>query len=304
MTGTTGLAARIASMIVSPKWIMLNGLWCKVQGNMISGTERQEFLREGYLVVPDVVPGDMCACVIQAIMDHAGVDLEDPGSWYTETREGHGILPLHHHQALWDVRQHPPVYEIFQTLYDEDALWVTMDRVSWKPPASAQSADWKRSAVHWDCDPWRTEGLGIQGLVYLTDTEADQGPFCCVPSIYKDLDAWRAAHRDDDDRLRPDVGEDELVPVTAKAGSLVLWHRLMPHTSRINRSAEHRFVQYVAMNPAGDADQRGQQVRDYSEKMPPAWAIRQKVPGQQMPEPGEPAQLTELGRKLVGLESW
>ncbi|MBD3648976.1 MAG: phytanoyl-CoA dioxygenase family protein [Pseudomonadales bacterium] len=266
--------------------------------------DRERFLEEGWLVVPDVVPPEMCRRVIDAIIDYADIDLDDPAGWYTETREGHGILPLHHEQALWDIRQHPPVYDIFRQLYEEDALWVTMDRVSWKPPASEQTRAWKQAAVHWDCDPWNEEVLGIQGLVYLVDTEPDQGAFCCVPSIYRNLDVWREQHRDDDDRRRPDVSESDLMPVGAKAGSLVLWHRLMPHTSSLNRSAQHRFVQYVAMLPAGNEAQRRQQVKDYEEKMPPAWAIRQQVPGQQMPEPGEPAQLTELGRKLVGLDRW
>ncbi|MEX2326983.1 MAG: phytanoyl-CoA dioxygenase family protein, partial [Pseudomonadales bacterium] len=214
---------------------------------------------------------------------------------------GHGIVPLHHHQALWNVRQHPAVYEVFRDLYGRDDLWVTMDRVSYKPPAAARRPDWCREPVHWDCDPWSFDDLSIQGLVYLTDTDETQGAFSCVPAIYRDLDNYRAAHVAAESRRHPDVSDNDLKAITGTAGSLVLFHRLLPHTSRLNESAQHRFVQYVAMQPVGTEADRQQRIREWQERLPPAWAIRQKIAGQQIPEPGEPARLTELGKRLVGI---
>lgn len=263
---------------------------------------REQFLRDGYLVIPDVVPLSLCERVIGAITEFAGVKAD-----HTEGIErfaGLGIVPVHHHQTLWDVRQHPGLYDVFRTLYGEDALWVSMDRAGYKPPASAHTRQWQRAPVHWDCDPWHFNDLSLQGLVYLSDTGPDQGPFSCVPSIYRDLDAYRFKHKDSPDRRNPVVSEDDLIGIPGKAGSLVVFHRLMPHTNRINTTDRPRFVQYVTMQPAGGEEERLRRVQDWQHKMPPLWAIQQKIQWQQIPEPGDPAVLTNLGEKLVGVSAW
>ena len=267
---------------------------------MIDESSRQQFLEQGYLVIPEVIPEDLCRRVVDAILAFTGVRPDEPSSWQTARFAGLGIVPLHHHQALWDVRQHLRLYEAFRDLYQTQALWVTMDRVGYKPPDTSA----KRAPVHWDCDAWSFEGLGIQGLVYLTDTSVDQGAFCCVPSIYRDLRSWLDAHESDDDRRHPLVDEADIVPVAGGTGSLVVFHRLMPHTNGCNTSARPRFAQYVTMNPAGSDVERADRIDQWRDNMPPAWALRQKVDGQQIPEPGGPARLSELGRKLVGLDRW
>lgn len=267
---------------------------------IVSQQAREQFLEQGYLVVPDVVPVDLRQRVIDAILSYTGVNPDDPTTWKWGNGLDHGIVPLHHDQALWDVRQHPKLYEAFTDVYAQPDLWVSMDRVSYKSP----DLDDRRAAVHWDCDPWQFEALAVQGLVYLTDTDADQGAFTCVPSIYRNLREWCTEHEDDPDRRFPRVDESDLVAVPGSAGSLVIFHRLMPHTSGINHSQTHRFVQYVTMQPAGGDDERDQRVKEWQERLPPAWAIRQKIAGQQIPEPGEPPALTELGRKLVGVDHW
>lgn len=268
----------------------------------IGAAQRQQFLDEGYLVVPGVVPPELCRRVVDAILDFTGVDLNDPATWFNERFAGLGIVPLHHHQALWDVRQHPDVYAVFRAIYQRDDLWVSMDRAGYKPPASEATRDWRRAAVHWDCDPWVLDDLGLQGLVYLTDTTAEQGAFSCVPSIYKNLPAWRAAHADDENRRYPQVADKDIVPVPGGAGSLVVFHRLMPHTNGLNRASLPRFAQYVTMTPAGEEEERQSRIRLWQTNMAPEWAVRQKVAGQVIPEPGGPAHLSELGRKLVGVD--
>ena len=264
---------------------------------------RQTFIDEGYLVIPGVIPPGLCEAVIDAIREFTGVDPDRPGVDEVDRFAGLGIVPIHHHQALWDVRQHPALHEVFARLYADERLWVTIDRAGYKPPASAATRDWEMAAVHWDCNPWRQVEFGIQGLVYLTDTSEDQGAFSCVPSIYRNLDRWLADH-DEQTGRRPDIGSEPLVPVAGAAGSLVVFHRLMPHTNGRNLSDRPRLAQYVSMDPAGAEAARIERIGLWQDKMPPAWAARQKVPGQVVPEPGEPATLTALGRKLLGVDVW
>lgn len=271
---------------------------------MLSATEKDRFMEEGYLVIPDLVPDYLCQEVIDTIVDYLGLNLNEPESWYSEKHEGHGIVPLHHAQSLWNIRQLESIHEVYSDLYATEKLWVTMDRASYKPPLSEHSRDYKKAPLHWDCDPWTYDGLGVQGLVYLTDTEAHQGAFCCVPSLYKNLQSYLRDNADDDQARWPRVDEKDVVRVPGTQGSLVLFHRLMPHSSGLNQSASHRFVQYVAMEPEGNKTLRQQRIENWRECLPPQWAIRQKIEAQQIPEPGPAADLTDLGRKLVGIDSW
>ena len=254
----------------------------------------------GYVVVDGVVPNALCEAVIEAVASFLDVDPGDTSTW--GVAHGHGIVPLHHHPALWEVRQHPAVHAIFAELYGAPALWSSVDRASFKPPAGDESV--RVSKLHWDADPRQPKhSAGYQGLVYLTDTDADQGAFCCAPEIYRDLPDWLATHRD---TINEALGEatPNATRVGGKAGSLLIWSRLMPHSSARNDGTRPRWVQYVTMSPASGEAARLKLAAAFRDKRAPAWALRQKVKGQLDPEPGPLAELTSLGRRLAGLEAW
>lgn len=271
---------------------------------MIGASDRARFFDQGYLVVENVVPPDLCAQVRAVISEFTGVVEEDRSTWCRQGTQGHGIVPVHHAQALWDVRQLPAMHAAFAALYGTERLWVTIDRVSVKVPASLFDAPYRVDPLHWDGDPRRGGELSIQGLVYLTDTPPEQGAFCCVPGLFRELDQWLPLHQHDPNPLQPDCTGYELSPIGGPAGSLVLWDRRMPHTSTANLGDRPRWVQYVAMNPAGDETARAALARLHREKRAPGWALRQNVAGQLNPEPGEPAMLTPLGRRLAGVDAW
>lgn len=58
----------------------------------------------------------------------------------------------------------------------------------------------------------------------------------------------------------------------------------------------------VAMHPVADNQERHERVQLWNDKRPPSWW--RPWPNQIDLEPGEPARLGELGRKLVGLDHW
>jgi Phytanoyl-CoA dioxygenase (PhyH) len=265
---------------------------------------RDQLLEQGWLLIPGIVPKAYCERAAAALCEFIAVDPDDSKTWRNYVAQGHGIIPLHHHQALWDVRQLPQIHALFAAIYQTEKLWVTFDRGSFKVPSSYHESGFEMNPVHWDGDPRVTEELGVQGLVYLTDTPAEQGAFAMVPDLYRSLDDWLAPGRTNAEVRRPDVSGYPLVPVGGEQGTMVLWHRKMPHTSLANNSDRPRLVQYVAMNHLGDEAARLRNGRDCLVKRPPAWAIRQKVPGQMDPEPGPPVQLTALGRRLAGVDPW
>lgn len=271
---------------------------------MISESDKQCFFDQGYLLVENVVPESLCAAVRSTICEYLGMTEDDPASWPESQSTGHGIVPIHHPQALWDVRQHPAVHQTFAALHGTRSLWVTADRVSFKTPDPEASEGFPAEAIHWDGNPRTLDRLSLQGLVYLTDTAADQGAFCCVPGLYRELDSYLEAHPEHADGRRPVVAPEDIEVVPGSAGSMVLWHRKMPHSSTVNCSDRPRWVQYVAMDPEGDDKARAERVVEFNNAMPPGWAIVQNVPGQELPESCGAATLTELGRRLVGVDHW
>jgi hypothetical protein len=271
---------------------------------MISESDKQRFFDQGYLLVEDVVPESLCAAVRSTICEYFGMTEDDPGSWPERQSHGHGIVPIHHRQALWDLRQHPAVHQTFAALHGTEALWVTTDRVSFKTRDPGATEQEPAEAIHWDGNPTRLDSLSIQGLVYLTDTTADQGAFCCVPKLYRHLDGYLEMHPDHAESRRPLVDPKDIEAIPGPAGSMVLWHRKMPHSSSVNLTDRPRWVQYVAMDPVGDDEARHQRIAEFSDAMPPKWAIVQNVPGQELPEACGAAQLSELGRRLVGVDAW
>lgn len=267
---------------------------------MLTKATKDALAERGYAVVNGVVPKPLCEAVIEAVASFLHVDPGDASTW--GVAHGHGIVPLHHHPALWEVRQHPAVHAIFAELYGSRALWSSVDRASFKPPAGDETV--RISKLHWDADPRQPKDVaGYQGLVYLTDTDDHQGAFCCAPEIYRDLPDWLETHRDS---ITEELAEatPHAKRVGGKAGSLLIWSRLMPHSSARNDGARPRWVQYVTMSPAADEAARLKLAAAFREKRAPGWALRQKVRGQRDPEPGPVAELTSLGRRIAGLEAW
>jgi hypothetical protein len=272
---------------------------------MISDADKQQFFKQGYLVVPNVVPQAHCDAAVAAICRYLHVDLDDPATWYTTSTQGHGIVPVHHDPAFWSIRQLPTVHQVFSRLYGTDALWVSMDRASFKPPADGWSEQVYVDPIHWDGDPRTDTPLSIQGLIYLMNTEIEQGGFCCVPQAFENLPEFLNQQTSDAlATMRPDIDDMHVNTVAAPAGSLVLWNRRMPHTSTANQANRPRLTQYVGMELTGDEEQRLKRVELFHSKRPPAWAVRQQIADQQIPEIQPDIALSELGRRLVGIDRW
>lgn len=269
---------------------------------VISEADKRKFEENGYLLVRGLVPESLCAEVRITISEYLSFVEQDPATW--PASRGHGVINLFHSQSLWNVRQHPPVHDAFASLHGTENLWVGTDRVSFKVRDAGEPAPGPAEPVHWDGNPAMLRERSLQGLLYLTDTAEDQGAFCCVSEIYRNLDAYLVDHPEHADGRKPDVEGLELDVVGGPAGSMVIWDRRLPHSSTRNLTDRPRWVQYIALDPVGDEAARKARVLEFEAKMPPAWALRQSVPGQEIPEPGPLPELDALGRKLVGLDFW
>ena len=96
--------------------------------------------------------------------------------------------------------------------------------------------------------------------------------------------------------------QKEAVPVAGKAGDLVIWHSALPHGSSPNSAEYPRMAQYITMSPAPNGG------TDTNEKRVTGWRERLTGLGKEAKEKehyqGKTAELTPLGKKLLGFEPW
>jgi ectoine hydroxylase-related dioxygenase (phytanoyl-CoA dioxygenase family) len=270
----------------------------------------------GYVVIPNAVPQENLDRMVETIWQFLDMDPDDAETWYKYkpyTREdrcspisGAGMVEMYQHQALWDNRQHPKIHQAFAEIWDDEKLWVSLDRANMKPPARDDRPEWgHQGMIHWDMDtseqPIR---FGVQGVLYLTDTAENQGGFQCVPGFNNTFEEWVKTQPEDRNPRHPDLADLEVKSIAGKAGDLLIWHRLLAHGNGHNTSDQPRLAQYITMSPAPKDNEEGRQARIK------AWQERRPMsnwPGDARDwehEKQETAVLTELGRKLLGVDLW
>ena len=284
--------------------------------NVLSKADRAFWEENGYVIVPNAVPQENLDRMVEAIWWFLDMDPEDSETWYKHkpfTRDNRcspisagGMVEMYQHQAIWDNRQHPKVYQAFAEIWGEEKLWVSLDRANMKPPAREDKPDWNnRGMIHWDLDTSQQPiQFGVQGVLYLTDTAEDQGGFQCVPGFNNTFEEWVKTQPEDRNPHNPDLAGLDVKVIPGNAGDLLIWHRLLAHGNGHNISDKPRLAQYITMSPAPADDESARQARVTS------WQERRPMPNW----PGDPraweqekqqmAELTSLGKKLLGVDPW
>lgn len=270
---------------------------------------RAEIEDNGYAIVPNVVPKDLLDPVVEDIWRHTGADPNDRESWYKSGIVAPtGMVEMYHYPSMWNVRQFPRLHAIFAEVHGTEQLWVSIDRVNLKPPADpAHPEHDHKGFIHWDTDTSKYPDIPfrVQGVVALTDTDAAMGGFQCIPEIYRELDAWIARQPSDRDPRRPDITGYAITKLAMRAGDLVIWTTLLPHGNGHNVTNRPRLAQYVTMNPTEEhnAELRETRINCWQKSLPmPSPAFKGDPRGLEQQTP--PAELTPLGRKLLGLDRW
>lgn len=201
---------------------------------------------DGYVVLRQAITPDETRAAEQLLWETLGACPEDPETWYGK-RAGGIMVPIYQHPALEPARRSPRVHKAFAQLWGREDLWVTVDRMSFNPPERPGSR-FKGPHLHWDVSLVWPIPFATQGMLYLTDTEADQGAFRLVPGFHRRIRAWLEELGDADPR-EEDLSA-EAIGIAAGAGDLVIWRWDLPHGASPNRSTRPRMAQYVNMYPA------------------------------------------------------
>jgi hypothetical protein len=280
---------------------------------VLSDADWKFWIENGYIVIKNVVPKEQTERLANFLWEFEEKDPHDPETWYTPSRAemqmkeliNTGMVEVYNHQYLWDNRQVQKVYDAFVDIWGTEKLWVTIDRANLNFPIRP-GFEYK-GFIHWDYDP-ETKPQNVQGVLALADqTDENMGGFQCVPELFRTYDTWKLTQPANRDHFKPDVSGFELVKVKMEAGDLLIFNSLQPHGIRPNKSGDKvRIAQYIAMMPAQEDDEQLRQWRISS------WRDRKAPEGYAFP--GDPrnweqtryraAELSPLGKKLLGLERW
>lgn len=282
---------------------------------VLSEEDWQFWIREGYVVIKQAVPREQALATADFLWEFEEKDPHNPETWYTAPRAdmqmkelvGTGMVEVYNHQMLWNNRQMPRVYDAFVDIWGTEKLWVTIDRANLNFPI--RPGHTYNAFIHWDYDP-ETRPQNVQGVLALADqTDENMGGFQCIPELYRTYDTWKLTQPEDRNRFQPDTTglEAHIVKVKLEAGDLLIFNSTQPHGIRANRSENKvRIAQYISMMPAEEDNEALRQWRINS------WKNRVAPSGYAFP--GDPrnweqtryqtAELSDLGKKLLGLEKW
>jgi hypothetical protein len=223
---------------------------CVPPGEPVLTAEDLAFWEEnGYVVLHDAVPPENCAAAERAIYEFLHMDPEKPDTWYGGP-QGHSIwIPLQHDAAFWANRDSPRIQRAFAQLWGRPDMWCSVDQGGMNPP---ERPGWRFPGphLHWDVSLALPIPFGVQGILYLTDTAADQGAFVCVPGFHRRIEDWLRSLPEGADPRTQDLSGLGAIPIAGRAGDLIIWHHALPHGSSPNRARVPRVAQYIKMQPS------------------------------------------------------
>ena len=273
------------------------------------------WIENGYVVIKNAVSRKKALKTANFIWEFDDKNPNDQSTWYSKARAememkelaGTGMVEVYNNQFLWDNRQTQKVYDSFADIWGIEKLWTTIDRANLNFPIRPNFE--YEGFIHWDYDP-DTKPQNVQGVLALSDqSDQNMGGFQCIPWLYRNYNSWKLTQPIDRDKFKPNIEglEDNLVKVSLEAGDLLIFNSTLPHGIRPNNSKDKvRIAQYISMMPAQEDD------KDLVSWRINSW--KNRVAPQGYAFPGDPrnweqtkyktANLTELGKKILGLDKW
>ncbi|HYF30358.1 MAG TPA: phytanoyl-CoA dioxygenase family protein [Chitinophagaceae bacterium] len=207
----------------------------------------------GYVIVRNAVPKHDCEESVQVICDFLGIDIQDPATWYQQHFSRQGIMvQLFQHPVLERNRKANTIKGAYEQLWGKTGLWMNTDRVSFNPPENERWT-FPGPRLHWDVSLELPIPFGLQGLLYLTDTQENQGAFTLVPGFHNIIETWINSLPAGADPRMQDLYQLGPKPIAAYAGDFILWHQALPHGSSPNTHTLPRIVQYINYLPIDGA---------------------------------------------------
>lgn len=216
---------------------------------VLSAEDLEHWQREGWVRVSAAIPPEACAATAEAIWQVQGMDPDNPATWGKGPLQQCVFVQMFRHPALDANRRSRRVHKALAQLWGHSDLWMTCDRVGFNPP-ERPGMPFPGPGMHWDVSLVPPVPFGVQGILYLTDTPAEQGAFALVPGMHHTVEQWAAALPAG---LNPNTVAAQtmaMTPIAGRAGDLILWHHALPHGPTPNHGTRPRLVHYMTMFPA------------------------------------------------------
>lgn len=286
----------------------------KLPLRVLSAADFEHWQTYGFIVVKQAVPAVNVEALQKLLWKFQEMNPKDPSTWNAAQLRSHamkelnnsGMVEIYNHQALWDNRQEQRVYDAFVDIWDEEKLWVTIDRANLNTPNRSGRAF--AGFIHTDVDTTLDPlPVNVQGVLSLVDVDGETGGFQCVPQLFRTFEDWKKRQPKGRDGFKPNVDGYDVYPVPMKAGDLMIFNSLLAHGIRPNTSEDKvRMAQYIAMTPADESNTelRERRVQSWKERRAPEGFAFPGDPREWERTKYDTAVLTSLGRKLLGLDSW
>ena len=263
---------------------------------MLSQAQVDQFNREGFLVIEDVIDADTRAAVIaeyEALMDRLYGEWQAEGlvqpatpdmgfweklevaykagfDWYQplDISLPHSDIsldtPMHHGPAVFDMARHPRILDIAESLIGPELTSNPIQHVRIKPPERLVDAGEQRAHIV-STDWHQDKGVTLESAdqtefvtvwLAITDATVENGCLQVIPGI-EDALLPHCTLKQPGIKDRYLPNRDPL-PVPVKAGGAVIFHPLTPHGSLSNVSDGYRWSFDLRYNVTGQSTGRDQ----------------------------------------------
>lgn len=250
---------------VFQEWLMKNKIKSQpadlsisevITENVLTPDDIDFWNKNGYVVLKNVITQNQCIETQNAIWDFLNATPDNPESWYKNHEAQRGLMLLFsNHPALNANRESPQIRKAYEQLYGTEKIYKTIDKVSFNPPEN-NGFRFLGSALHWDVSLETPIPFVLQGMLYLTDCNENDGAFYCVPGFHLEIEKWLSSLPEN--TMPREVAPKVLKPVaiTGTAGDFIIWHQALPHCATANHGQYPRMVQYLTYLPVQQSIQK------------------------------------------------
>ena len=312
--GKLTAAAEANNLAANFKRTPLRDIQKKLPLRVLTEADFKHWQTYGFVVVRQAVPAVNVERLVSFLWEFQEMDPNNQDTWTGGQLRAHvmkelnnsGMVEVYNHQTLWDNRQCQRVYDAFVDVWDDERLWVSIDRANLNTPN--RNGRTFSGFIHTDIDTTLEPlPVNVQGVLSLVNSDTETGGFQCVPELFRTFEEWKKRQPAGRDGFKPDVTGFEVYPVPMKAGDLLIFNSLLAHGIRPNTSENKvRMAQYISMSPAdsGDAALRERRIGSWRERRAPEGYAFPGDPREWERTKYGTAELTPLGRRLLGVDLW
>lgn len=300
---------------------------------------------DGVAVIPNVLSEAECIQLRESVWTELKYVTKDRFNFddITTWREFYNFYPLHsmllqhfslgHMQPIWDIRQHPRVSGVFETIWgvEKNDLLVSFDGLSVHLPPEITNKGWfnNKEWFHTDQSFTKRGRCCIQGLVNLYPVNEGDASLAVMRGSHKLHNEIYERYKADlegenDDWYKLDVHQKQYLldrgcykyAVKAGMGSMVLWDSRTFHQGkepeRSRKEDNFRIAVYVCMMPRNMSNEKalakkraafeGLRVTNHWANNPKLFPTKPRTYGGIIPEFNmiHAPVLSDIGRRLAG----